>query len=331
LKPAARISAVIPTYNASARLRRTITAVLGQTEPPHEIIVIDDGSSDDTPAVCAGFADRIRYHRVPNGGQQRARNLGAEMASGDWIALLDHDDLWHPGYIAELMAFHATHDVDVTICDGQDARDTGSGLEVTRASRLTDRAPDGYWRAMGADPAARWSVLERYDFAAFLAFHPCQPSVMSISREFYQKSGGFDPRMRGSNAENFEFELRVLRTARVGMLWTPLVSIVNHDANASLDGGKMAMDLVECLMFVKETGSLGLEDSLALEREMQRRLPDAIAGAFLVRRFDAIARYRRRLRDTPDVRTRIKTWIAALPDGLARAMAAVLIRGAASR
>lgn len=70
--------------------------MLHQTAPAHEVVVVDDGSTDATPQACAGFGARDRVLRVPNGGQQHARNLGVEAATGDWVALLDHDDLWDP-------------------------------------------------------------------------------------------------------------------------------------------------------------------------------------------------------------------------------------------
>ena len=104
-----RVSVVVPTYNASSRLKATIRSVLAQTTPPIEVIIVDDGSTDDTKLVCAAFGDAIVYLAVANAGQQRARNLGVRRATGEWIALLDHDDLWHPEYLAELAAFGHGH------------------------------------------------------------------------------------------------------------------------------------------------------------------------------------------------------------------------------
>ena len=100
-----RTSVIVPTYNASDRLGRTIKAVLAQQCRPAEIIVIDDGSTDATAQTCRNFGDSIIYHRTDNGGQQAARNLGASIATGDWLSLLDHDDLWDPEYLAEVDQF----------------------------------------------------------------------------------------------------------------------------------------------------------------------------------------------------------------------------------
>src|SRR4051812_27917089 len=114
-----KISVVIPTYNGLDRLKRTIASVRAQSFPAHEIIVIDDGSTDDTPTIAEVCGDAIRYVRTTNGGQQRARNHGVSLATGEWIALLDHDDIWEPDYLAEVDALVAAHGVDVTLCNSR--------------------------------------------------------------------------------------------------------------------------------------------------------------------------------------------------------------------
>ena len=221
-----RISVVIPTYNAADRLGRTIGTVLAQSAPAHEVIVVDDGSTDDTPAVCAGFGAHIRTLRVANGGQQRARNLAVAEATGEWIALLDHDDLWDREYLAETGALMDRGDVDLIFCNSRTLDERDGRTEVRVADRFRDGAPAGYWAAMGQDAPARSSILGHYGLSAYLAYHPAVPTVTTVRRDFYQALGGFDPTLRGSSAENFEFELRALRRARVGLVWQPLASIV---------------------------------------------------------------------------------------------------------
>jgi len=326
MKQPMRISVVIPTYNACRRLQATIESVLGQTMPPLEIIIVDDGSTDDTRGVSADFGDAITYRAVENGGQQRARNIGVAQANGDWIAFLDHDDLWHPDYLSEVRAFHAEHDFDLSFCDSRTMREQESGSVVLDGTRFNELAPPGYWPGMGVDPNDRWSLLERYGYAQFLAFHPVQPSVMTIRADLYRKLGGFDPRMRGVSAEDFEFELRAIRLARVGLIWRPLVTITRHPGNASVDGSKMAMDVVHSLRFARENHGLDAEERGALDAELQRRLPDAMDGAFTLRRFQALSEYRALLRAPPDIRTRIKCGVARLPRPLARLCADALTR-----
>ena len=90
------ISVVIPSYNSDSLLRETLDSVLAQSRPAHEIIVVDDGSSDDTADVVREYGEAVRYIRQENQGQAIARNTGVEAATGDWIALLDSDDLFLP-------------------------------------------------------------------------------------------------------------------------------------------------------------------------------------------------------------------------------------------
>jgi glycosyltransferase involved in cell wall biosynthesis len=94
-----RVSVVIPAYNAERYVGQAIHSVLAQTCPPHEIVVVDDGSTDDTAAVVCRFGEPVRYLRQPHrerGGAAQARNLGVDAAHGDLLAFLDADDLWVP-------------------------------------------------------------------------------------------------------------------------------------------------------------------------------------------------------------------------------------------
>jgi glycosyltransferase involved in cell wall biosynthesis len=104
-----QISAVIPSYNAERCLARAVESVLQQTYPAHEIIVVDDGSKDETPVAAAKFGDRVRYVRQDNAGAAAARNRGIEMATGDWIAFLDADDWWLRDHLANQAAIIARH------------------------------------------------------------------------------------------------------------------------------------------------------------------------------------------------------------------------------
>jgi len=102
-------SVVIPTYNRADRLRDTLQSVLEQSFGDLEIIVVDDGSTDDTESACHAIDDsRIRYIRQENAGPAAARNTGVSNARGDYIAYLDSDDRWHPDYLADVKAKFGT-------------------------------------------------------------------------------------------------------------------------------------------------------------------------------------------------------------------------------
>ena len=94
-----RVSALIPAYNCSSTIVPTIESVLRQTRVPDEILVMNDGSTDDTEKVLETFGNKIRVYKQPNGGLARARNNLIPHATGDLISFLDSDDLWHPDYL----------------------------------------------------------------------------------------------------------------------------------------------------------------------------------------------------------------------------------------
>lgn len=95
-----KISVLIPTYNSSKTIEATLNSVLSQTVSPDEILVVDDGSTDDTISVLNRYAPRVTIFQQRNGGVASARNVLVRHATGDLLAFLDHDDLWHPEYLA---------------------------------------------------------------------------------------------------------------------------------------------------------------------------------------------------------------------------------------
>lgn len=98
------ISAVLPAYNCEKFIVRAIESVLGQTSPPHEIIVIDDGSTDDTADIVRSFGDKVILLQQENAGPSAARNAGIKAATGQWIAFLDADDQWLPEHLQHQVA-----------------------------------------------------------------------------------------------------------------------------------------------------------------------------------------------------------------------------------
>jgi glycosyltransferase involved in cell wall biosynthesis len=102
------VTAVIPTYNRAGTVTRAIGSALNQDYAPLEVVVVDDGSTDDTVERLGKFGDRVRVVRHPvNGGAAAARNTGIEAARGQYVALLDSDDVWRPEKTSRQLAFMA--------------------------------------------------------------------------------------------------------------------------------------------------------------------------------------------------------------------------------
>jgi glycosyltransferase involved in cell wall biosynthesis len=94
-----KVSVVVPTYNSAAFIRATLDSVLRQRMQPDEIIVLDDGSNDNTLDILSPYKSRISVLQQKNKGVDAARNVLSQRAQGDLIAFLDHDDIWHPLYL----------------------------------------------------------------------------------------------------------------------------------------------------------------------------------------------------------------------------------------
>ena len=94
--PEPLVSVVIPSFNYARFLVDCVDSALAQTYPHREIIVVDDGSTDNTRQVLEHYGDKIVYIHQSNQGLSQARNTGIHAAKGEFIALLDSDDLWHP-------------------------------------------------------------------------------------------------------------------------------------------------------------------------------------------------------------------------------------------
>jgi glycosyltransferase involved in cell wall biosynthesis len=114
------ISVIVPTYNCGRYLRESLESVFAQTDPDFEVVVVDDGSTDDTPRVLAEYAGRITLIQGAHGGLSAARNLGLARASGEWIAFHDADDVAVPDRLAWSRAFLRDHPAfDTVFCNGR--------------------------------------------------------------------------------------------------------------------------------------------------------------------------------------------------------------------
>ena len=114
------ISCIVPVFNGERYLREALGSIFAQTYRPLEIIVADDGSADGTADIVAAFGDRVHYLRQSNQRPAAARNLGIRAASGEFIAFLDADDLWHPEKLTrQTDRFQARPELDYCVAHAQ--------------------------------------------------------------------------------------------------------------------------------------------------------------------------------------------------------------------
>ena len=129
------ISVLIPVYNGARYLSECIASVCAQSRQADAIIVIDDGSDDETPAVAAEWGRRIHYHRVPHGGLPRARNRALDLVETEVVAFIDCDDIWLPGKLEKQMAALAGQDGPAMIF-GHVEQFVSGDLDAAEAARI---------------------------------------------------------------------------------------------------------------------------------------------------------------------------------------------------
>jgi glycosyltransferase involved in cell wall biosynthesis len=207
-----RVSVVIPTFNYGRFIAEAIESVLRQTRAADEIIVVDDGSTDGTEAVVAAFGDKVRYLRQENAGVCAARNRGVAESSGDVIAFLDADDIWHAEKIEkQLEKFAADGEIGLVHCGMREFdSETGETLRL-------------HAEGMEGDVADELLLWER------TAIIGCGTAVM-VSRKAFDEAGGFDTRLKVG--EDWDLCYRIARRYKVGFVPEVLVDYRSHGAAA---------------------------------------------------------------------------------------------------
>ena len=152
------ITTVLPVYNGAECIARTIEAVLAQSKPPGEIIVVDDCSTDDSRCIAERYGDKVTVLSIGrNSGVQIARNLGIAHARTDWVALCDHDNVWSQGYLARLSdLLDSEPGIEFAFCNFRTVRD-GELLEGTKF----DQAPEDYSAIRRTPDRVAWMGLRK--------------------------------------------------------------------------------------------------------------------------------------------------------------------------
>lgn len=182
-----RVSIIIPAYNYAHFLPQAIDSALRQSFSDYEVIVVDDGSTDDTPAVAARYAGRIRYHPQANRGLSGARNAGAQMSVGELLAFLDADDTWDKDKLAR----------QVAVFD----QNPQAGL-VSHLMRLIDREGQ-------VMPGQKPQQAPGQNLAAAIECGTAPPSTFVVRKKVFEAIGGFDESLVAM--EDLDFCLRLLR------------------------------------------------------------------------------------------------------------------------
>ncbi len=195
------VSVIIPTHNRAGYLPRALNSVFKQTEPPGEVIVVDDGSTDDTETLIKNNFRQVRYLKQTQQGVSAARNAAIRAASGQWIAFLDSDDEWLPGKLsAQKHALNASgqiicHTEEIWIRDGQ------------RVNPHKKHTKKGGWIFQHCLPLCAMS-----------------PSSIIIHQRVFEELGHFDTDLPA--CEDYDLWLRI--TARYPVTFIPKPQIIKY-------------------------------------------------------------------------------------------------------
>ncbi|HEX6163426.1 MAG TPA: glycosyltransferase [Vicinamibacterales bacterium] len=211
------VSVIIPAHNAGSFLYETISSALAQTWPHVEVIVVNDGSTDATAAVAASFGDRIRVINQPQSGVAVARNRGAAVARGAWLAFLDADDLWLPHKLATQMAA---------------AGDSAHFI-------YSDRFNIGHFAGLPRVQGDEQYLYEGDIFAEVLAGNVITTSSVLIRRAAFEALGGFSDDPALPPAEDWDLWIRVAERYPLRVCREPLVKYRLHPSSASHNAQRM--------------------------------------------------------------------------------------------
>lgn len=217
------VSVVIPNYNYGCYLGEAIESVLGQSYQHREVLVVDDGSTDDSEAVARGYGDRVRWLQQDRHGVSAARNLGVQNSRGALIAFLDADDYWLPNKLERQVAqWMRDPAIGLIHCGARMIEETGRVLE----SRL--------------DGLEGWLAEEMLRFE--------RPSVLMagssalVPRATFESVGGFDVRL--STSADWDFCYRVAVHQRIGFVPEALICVRLHRTNMHWNIRLMERDML---------------------------------------------------------------------------------------
>lgn len=264
------VSVIIPTYNRAWVLNEAIDSVLAQDFRDFELIVVDDGSTDNTGQILDSYHQDLMVIRQPNRGVSAARNRGIAAASGGLIAFLDSDDLWLPRKLSsQIDFFNSNPDAVINQTEEIWIRD---GVRV--------------------NPKARHRKLSGMIFEPSLALCLVSPSAVMMKRSLFDEVGLFDEDLPA--CEDYDLWLRISWRYPVHLIETPLIIKRGGHADQLSKAPGLDKFRIQALKKVIESGQLEQASYRAAVRTLQEKCT-IFAGGCRKRGRDAEAKYYEKL------------------------------------
>jgi glycosyltransferase involved in cell wall biosynthesis len=255
-----KVSVIIPTYNRASTVPDAVRSALNQTYASIEVIVVDDGSTDDTAARLLSFSSQITFLSQKNAGPSLARNHGARHASGDILAFLDSDDVWKPDKIRRQVELMATYGKSMICCV--------CNAEILDQAKVINPDAFGIAGVNSQYEESIWQNPGEVLASRFLLFN----QVAAIRRDAFVKVGGYNSRI--NLLEDHDLALKLASVGGVwGLITAPLVIKSNETKGIGVECGKNPLQHAR-VQRVALTGVLesGLIRDAVMRRNISKRL-----------------------------------------------------------
>jgi glycosyltransferase involved in cell wall biosynthesis len=272
-------SLIIPAYNRGSLIADTLRSALDQSVPFNEIIVVDDGSTDNTSEVVQQYADRVIYIRTDNQGVQRARNTGVAHAKSERVAFCDSDDLLDHDYVKVVGAWLADHpETDLTYVNF-----STFGARPFFADKFF-AAPAGYFVGVRFEQGF---YVDDPDLYIKSIRYPCMwVTGMTVRKSFYEAIGGFDPNFHRVITEDWEFNLRAVSQGRVALCRRVLARVRYHTGSQSDNAVRTQLGAVKVLQYALVKHSGVNRYAAEITETMERHSAQAFNAAFAEGNFE---------------------------------------------
>jgi len=301
------VSVVIPTYNRARFLPAAVASVRAQTAPCAEIVIVDDGSRDDTAAVVAALGEGIVYVRQANAGPAAARNHGIRVARGDWLAFLDTDDRWLPTKLERQLAVLQRHPSVALVSADMAIEDEHGRQQV--ASNFDKRGLRGFFEQLDGAPVP--DAPRR-----LLALNFINTSTVLVRRDVLSAPDAFDTRLR--YGEDLELWLRIAAAHDVACVPSVEEIRVEHSSNVTKSVEPMLRGYVDMARAIRAWAGPRMPGwGVDPDRYVAATLADLGYWYFAEgRRADARRALAESLREAASTRAAFYALAATLPAGL---------------
>ena len=272
----ADVSVVIPTFNRPDLLREAIEAELAQSVQPREIIVVDNGTNNDTRVLAEGFGDSIIYVSKPGVGRDSARNIGIRLATSTWVSLLDDDDYHNPAFLASVFDVIEDGRADVVMTDHRPFDAAGP-----RDKTIFQDMPTGYWNGIPQPVASEaWTFVDKFPVQRFLQRNAFEPGQMVVRRDLLLSVGAFDTRFSYPIGEIFDLNCRVLTAGHLAIVWKPLLMYRRHPGNSTVSLFLVNYYKLRTFEFIRDHTAMAPALADAFKIDLPKRRKHVISQAF---------------------------------------------------